>query len=463
MITYAALSPHPPLIIPEIGQERVKEVQATVDGLRRMAQELAETKPETIIFLTPHGNVFADALSSLGQPQLTGDLSGFGARQTWSAANDLTLLQEIAQQSIEANLPFVIIDDGTARKHRLNPNLDHGILVPLYYLQEAGLTDVSLVAISIAYLPVLDLYQFGTLLKTAADNVGRRVAILASGDMSHRLKSDGPYHYHPDGPVFDETIRELLGSGDTQALLNLPESLLSNAGECGYRSIVIMLGALDEVNYEATIFSYEGPFGVGYLTAGIKPGAPRESLLQRLQAEQRQEQDKLRQQESPPVKWARMVIENHVRKKPRPVLPVELEHLRKERAGVFVSLKKHGQLRGCIGTISPAYGNLAEEIANNAVSSASEDPRFLPVEIHELDDLVYSVDILGKPEPATREQLDPKRYGVIVSLGGRRGLLLPDLEGVDTVEEQLRIACQKAGIRPDDNYVIERFEVIRYS
>jgi AmmeMemoRadiSam system protein A len=207
----------------------------------------------------------------------------------------------------------------------------------------------------------------------------------------------------------------------------------------------------------------EGPFGVGYLTAGIKPGAPRESLLQRLQAEQRQEQDKLRQQESPPVKWARMVIENHVRKKPRPVLPVELEHLRKERAGVFVSLKKHGQLRGCIGTISPAYGNLAEEITNNAVSSASEDPRFLPVEIHELDDLVYSVDILGKPEPATREQLDPKRYGVIVSLGGRRGLLLPDLEGVDTVEEQLRIACQKAGIRPDENYVIERFEVIRYT
>lgn len=463
MITYAALSPHPPLIIPEIGQQRLHQVQSTVNGLRRLAKELADTEPETVIFLTPHGNVFADALSSLGQPQLKGDMKAFGAKQRWSADNDLVLLREIAHQSAQANLPFVIIDEETAREHRLNPDLDHGILVPLYYLQKAGLTDVKIIAISVAYLSTLELYQFGHVLKQATDKVGRKVAILASGDMSHRLKSDGPYEYHPDGPTFDQAVRELLGAGDAQGILDLPESLCNNAGECGYRSILIMLGSLDGSNYEPAVFSYEGPFGVGYLTAGFKPGSSRESLLQHLLAEQRQEQDKLRKQESPPVRWARMVIENHVRNKPRPVLPDDLKHLRQETAGAFVSLKKHGQLRGCIGTISPAYGNLAEEIAGNAVSAASRDPRFLPVEEHELNDLVYSVDILGKPEPATREQLDPKRYGVIVTLGSRRGLLLPDLEGVDTVEEQLRIACQKAGIRPDEPYAIERFEVIRYT
>lgn len=463
MITYAALSPHPPLIIPEIGQQRLQEVQSTVDGLRRLSKELAASKPETVIFLTPHGNVFADALSSLGQPHLKGDMSAFGAKQKWSADNDLVLLREIAHQSAQANLPFVIIDEETARDHRLNPSLDHGILVPLYYLQEAGLTNVGLIAVSIAFLSALELYQFGTVLKKAADKVGRKVAILASGDMSHRLKNDGPYDYHPDGPAFDKAVRELLGTGDAEALLNLPESLCSNAGECGYRSILIMLGALDGLNYEPTVFSYEGPFGVGYLTAGFKLGSSKESLLQSLLADQHQEQDKLRQQESPPVRWARLVIENHVRNKPRPVLPDELQYLCQETAGAFVSLKKHGQLRGCIGTISPAYGSLAEEIAGNAVSAASKDPRFLPVESHELDDLVYSVDILGKPEPASQEQLDPKRYGVIVTLRSRRGLLLPDLEGVDTAEEQLRIACQKAGIRPDEKYAIERFEVIRYT
>ena len=224
-----------------------------------------------------------------------------------------------------------------------------------------------------------------------------------------------------------------------------------------------MLGALDGLNYEPTIFSYEGPFGVGYLTAGLRPGSPGESLLKQLQADRLQEQDRLRQQESPPVKWARMVIESYVRNGSRPALPDELEDLRRETAGTFVTLKKHGHLRGCSGTISPAYGSLAEEIAGNAVSAASRDPRFLPVEAHELSDLVYSVDVLGKAEPASRDQLDPQKYGVIVTKGSRRGLLLPDLEGVDTVEEQLLIACQKAGIRPDEDYKIERFEVIRYN
>jgi AmmeMemoRadiSam system protein A len=463
MITYAALSPHPPLIIPEIGQRRLQEVQPTVEGMRRLAQELAATAPETVIFLTPHGNVFADALSSLGQPQLRGDLTAFGARQEWTASNDLALLQEIATQTAKSNLPFIILDKDTARQHRLNPDLDHGILVPFHYLQEAGLTDVKIIAISIAYLSTLELYHFGHIVKQAADKVGRKVAILASGDMSHRLKSEGPYEYHPDGPSFDKAVRELLAAGDTEGILGLPESLCNNAGECGYRSIVIMLGALDGLNYEPTIFSYEGPFGVGYLTAGLRPGSPGESLLKQLQADRLQEQDRLRQQESPPVKWARMVIESYVRNGSRPALPDELEDLRRETAGTFVSLKKHGQLRGCIGTISPAYGSLAEEIAGNAVSAASRDPRFLPVEAHELSDLVYSVDVLGKAEPASRDQLDPKKYGVIVTKGSRRGLLLPDLEGVDTVEEQLRIACQKAGIRPDEDYKIERFEVIRYN
>jgi len=463
MITYAALSPHPPLIIPEIGGSRIREVQSTVDGLQSLARELAASEPETIIFLTPHGNVFADALSSLGQPVLRGDLTNFGAKQKWQLSNDLELLKEIAAQSADDNLPFVILDQDIAQRYRLNPDLDHGILVPLYYLQAAGLTDVRIIAISIAFLPNIQLYQFGHILQKAAEKTGRRIAILASGDMSHRLKDDGPYQYHPDGPVFDQTIRDLLGAGDVEGIINLPDTLCSNAGECGYRSIIIMLGALDGIDFQPQVFSYEGPFGVGYLTAGFKPGSARASLLLQLQDGQRRKQDKLRRQESPPVKWARMIIESYITNQPQPKLPEEMEYLCHEMAGTFVSLKKHGQLRGCIGTINPAYGNLAEEIAGNAISAATRDPRFLPVEEHELDDLVYSVDILGKPEPATRDQLDPKRYGVIVTKGSRRGLLLPDLEGVDTVEEQLRIACQKAGIRPDEDYSIERFEVIRYT
>jgi AmmeMemoRadiSam system protein A len=162
------------------------------------------------------------------------------------------------------------------------------------------------------------------------------------------------------------------------------------------------------------------------------------------------------------VRLARQSLEYYLRTgKVLPVpepLPPELAG----RAGAFVSIKKHGNLRGCIGTIGPTRANLAEEIIYNALAAGLEDPRFPPVTAEELPELRYSVDVLSEPEPATLADLDPKVYGVIVSRGRRRGLLLPDLEGIDTVEEQVAIARQKGGIGPDEPYRLERFKVTRY-
>ena len=135
----------------------------------------------------------------------------------------------------------------------------------------------------------------------------------------------------------------------------------------------------------------------------------------------------------------------------------------KEKAGVFVSIHKLGELRGCIGTIEPQRANVAEEIILNAISSATRDPRFLPITPDELKDLDYSVDVLTKPEPVkSQDQLDPKRYGVIVEAGWRKGVLLPDLEGVDSVDYQIDICRQKAGIAPNEPVKLYRFEVKRY-
>jgi hypothetical protein len=165
----------------------------------------------------------------------------------------------------------------------------------------------------------------------------------------------------------------------------------------------------------------------------------------------------------PVVRLAKETVESYVRERRLP-RPKELTPEMKERAGVFVSIKMHGELRGCIGTFEPATTNVAEEIVNNAVSSATRDPRFLPVTTAELPHLRYSVDILTPPEPvAGPDQLDPKRYGVIVQSGGRKGLLLPDLEGVNTVEEQIDICRRKAGIPPHEPVKLYRFEVRRYS
>jgi AmmeMemoRadiSam system protein A len=166
----------------------------------------------------------------------------------------------------------------------------------------------------------------------------------------------------------------------------------------------------------------------------------------------------------PLVKLAKDTIELYTRE--GRVLSVRDEDLTQEmrqQAAVFVSLKVRGMLRGCIGTFQPCERNVAQEIVRNAISAATCDPRFLPVRMDELADLEYSVDVLTAPEPVKdSKELDPKRYGVIVQAGARRGLLLPDLEGVDTVEHQVGIAMQKACIRPGTPVALSRFEVKRY-
>jgi AmmeMemoRadiSam system protein A len=162
------------------------------------------------------------------------------------------------------------------------------------------------------------------------------------------------------------------------------------------------------------------------------------------------------------VELARKAVEKYVLQR-KIFRPRKLTPEMKKRAGVFVSIKKHGGLRGCIGTFSPTMANVAEEIVVNAVSSATRDPRFMPVEPSELPDLEYSVDILSEPEPVSGvDQLDPRKYGVIVECGYRRGLLLPDLEGVDEVQEQLEICRAKAGIAADEPIRLYRFRVQRF-
>ena len=163
------------------------------------------------------------------------------------------------------------------------------------------------------------------------------------------------------------------------------------------------------------------------------------------------------------VELARRTIDKYVNEGKKPQPAEAEEELLDEKRGVFVSIKNKGQLRGCIGTIEPVQKNLAREIINNAVSACGHDPRFPPVRPEELSDLEISVDVLGAKEPISGlEQLDPEQYGVVVNKGKRTGLLLPDLEGVDTAEKQVEIACKKAGVTPDDDLQLYRFKVERY-
>lgn len=478
-IVMAGVMPHPPIVIPEVGGAEAKKVDKTARAMAKLAQRVAEAHPDTLIVVGPHGPVFADAVAVLKREQFRGDLSGFGAagtEQVWDG--NQTLADAIVEEANARGVTAVAFDEKLARRFGSRQQaagldggsgvLDHGMMVPLYFLKAAGLR-AKLVPVGIGMLPYLTLYDFGEAVRAAAERLGERVAFVASGDLSHRLAPGAPAGYNPRGVDFDRQVVEALAAADPSRLLALDPDLIEAAGECGFRPITMLLGALEGEGVDAEVLSYEGPFGVGYGVVSLKPtGKPDQARLYReaMHRGRAERAQRRREGEHPLVQLARQTVDTYVRTGRRPKLPApgELTPEMKRPAGVFVSLHKEGQLRGCIGTTGPTTSSVAEEIIQNGVSAAARDPRFRPVEEDELDDLTISVDVLGEPEPVRSERdLDPKRYGVIVRKGSRSGLLLPDLEGVDTVEEQLRIAKQKAGISPQEKDVeLERFEVVRY-
>jgi AmmeMemoRadiSam system protein A len=224
-------------------------------------------------------------------------------------------------------------------------------------------------------------------------------------------------------------------------------------------------GAFDGLALKGEVLSYEGPFGVGYMVASLAPGGPDPGrrVWEKLAAAEEKAREERLQNESYLVRVARRSLENYFAGRSRLYDDADIPPEFARRAGAFVSLHKHGQLRGCIGTVTPQYKHIVEEVAMNAISAAVRDPRFYPVTEDELPELEISVDVLQEPEPVeSMAELDPKKYGVIVRSGGRQGLLLPDLEGVDTAEQQVAIARQKAGIGPHEPVELMRFEVKRY-
>jgi MEMO1 family protein len=323
-----------------------------------------------------------------------------------------------------------------------------------------------LVRIGLSGLSETEHYQFGKCIAKTADKLKRRVVFVASGDLSHKLKDDGPYGFSAEGPVFDKDITQAMSKADFLRFLTYDENFCEAAAECGLRSFIIMAGALDGRAVEAQLLSYEGPFGVGYSVCSYAVNGEDES--RHFDAVYNRNQSEIVQSsksgEDEYVRLARLSLETYIKTQKYIELPAGLPaEMMEKRAGAFVSLKKHGQLRGCIGTISPMTGCVAEEILHNAVSAGTQDPRFPAITEYELNDIVYSVDVLAPAEPIQSiAELDVKRYGVIVSSGYKRGLLLPNLDGVNTPEQQVSIALQKGSIKQDEPYSLERFEVVRH-
>lgn len=442
--------PHPPLIVPAVGAGQEKAIADTTAAYEEIAQRVAAHDPDAVVIVSPHAPLYRDGFFISDTAEETGSLAAFGQpRETLTIRNDPAFAKAVANRLARRSIPVAGAPAGCE-------DIDHASYVPLHFLsQTIDLAEVPVVRMGLSGLSSSDHHFLGQSITRAAEQLDMRCVLIASGDLSHKLKEDGPYGFNEAGPRFDLSIRDIFARGTLQELFALDPNMCEDAAECGLRSFEIMTGALEGLPFSPELLSYEGPFGVGYCVAAFEVEAGPSST----------EEAVADSDIDPLVALARLSVESIVSTGQVLPLPSDLpSSLTNRRAGAFVSLHEFGDLRGCIGTIAPTRSCLAEEIIMNGVAAATEDPRFAPVRPDELDHLSYSVDVLSEPEPVdSLEQLDPARFGIIVTSGIKRGLLLPDLEGVDTVFDQIAIAKRKAGIRPDEDAKIERFEVVRHT
>ena len=428
----AVIMPHPPIARPLVGRGEEKKIAATLEAYRTASRQIAADAPETIVIISPHNILFRDAFYISPGSEYRDSLARFGASaDRLSIPYDTELRAEIIRLAEEKGIP-------TVSDSRYAGEPDHGSLIPLLFVSEVY-TGFRVVRISPSFLSDEMLMEMGRVIERAAAHLGRKMTLIASGDLSHKLLAEGPYGFVKEGPLFDQQVTEAMRSGDLAAFRKFTPEFRDKCAECGLPGFIMLSGALENYHIRPDLLSYEGTFGVGYAvcTFAIEDAC---------------------------VRLAKDALEKYIRSGKTLRRPENLpEWMTAQQAGVFVSLHKGGDLRGCIGTIAPWYGCVADEIIALAVEAGTRDPRFLPVTADELPDLEYNVDVLSEAEPADKSELDAKRYGVIVSTGSRRGLLLPDLEGVDTPGQQIAIALRKAGIRPDEPYRLERFTVERHT
>ena len=455
----AYMVPHPPMIVPQVGKGSEEQVAETIRAYQEAAAEIGRLRPETIIVSSPHAVLYADYFHVSPGKHANGDFGQFRAPQvSFRETYDTELTEKICEIAKAKGFPAGTLGERDKR-------LDHGTMVPLYFVEQYY-RDFQLVRIGLSGLSLADHYAFGRIIRQAVDSTGRRTVYIASGDLSHKLQQYGPYGFAPEGPEYDRRIMDVCRRGAFGELFDFDESFCDKAAECGHRSFVIMAGVLDGTEVEAKELSHEDVTGVGYGICTFHPGEASEDrrFLDQWRKKQAEAIRARHEKEDAYVRLARETIEQYVVTGDRGSVPDwATPEMTEQKAGVFVSIHKEGRLRGCIGTILPVYGSVAEEIIHNAVSASTRDPRFDPIRPDELDKLEINVDVLTKPEKIeSKAELDVKRYGVIVSSGSRRGLLLPDLDGVDTVDEQVSIAMKKGGITARDSITLERFEVIRH-
>jgi AmmeMemoRadiSam system protein A len=391
----------------------------------RLDEVLSQSAGDLVIVISPHSPAGFESIPVRRSARVTGDLGRFGAPQVRVSVDvDVEAAGALVARASSEGFALTWSDE---------PSLDHGIVVPLYLLPHTRAAR-RFIFLGISGWPLQRFREFGAFLHRHLGS--REATLIASGDLSHRLTQEAPYGFRPEGQVMDRRVIEALRTQQWDEIESLDPELLEEAGECGLRPLSILLGVARAAGLRSQVFSYEGPFGVGYPVAYFGPFEEAHDV----QA------------------IGRRAIETYLREHrvidPPGPIPIDLTR----PSAAFVTLRKHGELRGCMGSVVPTEQNAAREIIRYAIASATRDPRFEPVGLEEVPDLTVSAQLLDPPEPVSSvADLDPAVYGVIARAGDRQALLLPGIEGIVTVAEQIAAVCEKAGINQSGPLRLERF------
>lgn len=257
---FAAITPHPPLLLPNIGKEAIKSVEKTKKSMEKLEEDLYLTHPDAIFIISPHGSMFTDAFTMNVCPEFITDLTEFGDLTTKvKFKGEMTLTAKIREHAKNISLPIAMVSQ---------EKLDHGASVPLCYLTP-HLKNIEIAQFGFCDLDWKTHMDFGYMLKEEIMNSNKRIAVIASGDLSHALTADAPACFNEAGKEFDKKIQELFANHSSAGMLQVDPKLIADASECGFRSFLILMGVLKNIDYTYRQYSYEGPFGVGYLVANF--------------------------------------------------------------------------------------------------------------------------------------------------------------------------------------------------
>ncbi len=259
-IVFSAITPHPPILIPSIGKENLQRLTNTQKAYQKLEEKLVQSNPDTIIVISPHGPLQSNAFVMNLNPDFEGTFEEFGDFNTkLNFKGDIGLAYKIRER-METRAPLQLISE---------KKLDHGTSIPLYLLTPR-LKNVKIIPLYYSGLSREAHFKFGQLLRREFIYNKEQIAIIASGDLSHRLTKDAPAGYSPKGKKFDKKIIEYLSKNKANEILQMDENLIMEAGECGLKSIIILLGILDQIKHKPQLLSYEAPFGVGYLVMNFE-------------------------------------------------------------------------------------------------------------------------------------------------------------------------------------------------